>query len=56
MEIGVSRVRHVIINYNVDAFDINAPPHQVGCNQNPLVPFLEALVLCQSARNQSSVH
>lgn len=55
VEIGVSRVRHVVINYNVDALNVNAPAHQVGCNQYPLVPFLEALVLCQSAKDQSSV-
>lgn len=55
VEIGVCRVRHIIINYNVDTLNVNAPAHQVGCNEYPLVPFLEALVLCQSAKDQSSV-
>jgi hypothetical protein len=44
MQISISRVRHVIINDNVDTFNVNASSNKVGGHQNSLVSLLKTFV------------
>jgi hypothetical protein len=44
MQISISRVRHVIINDNVDTFNVNASSNKVSGHQNSLVSLLKTFV------------
>ena len=50
MQIGVRRIRHVIVYHNVDTLDVDSSADQVRGHQDPLVPFLEVLVSGQPAK------
>lgn len=49
MEVRVGGVGHVVVDDNVDTLNVNASADQVSGDEDPLVPFLEALVLRQPA-------
>ena len=36
VEVGVSILRHVVVEHDVDSLDVHATPEQVGGNQNAL--------------------
>jgi len=49
VQVSVSRVWHVIVNNNVDTFNINTPANQISGNKNPFMTLLETLVAHQPA-------
>ena len=55
MQIGVGVLRHVVVDHDVHALDINPAPHQVCRHQDALVALLELLVLLQPAAQQEGV-
>ena len=43
-------LRHIIVDDNVDALDVNAAANQVSGHQDALLTLLERLVYCKAAR------
>jgi hypothetical protein len=44
VQIRIRRIRHIIINHDIDPFNIDPPAQHIRCNTNPLVEILERLV------------
>lgn len=44
MQVGISRIWHIIVYNNVDPLNINSPTNQISSHKNPLVSFLEVFV------------
>lgn len=55
VKISVCRIWHVIVNNNVDPFDVNAPTNQISCDKNSLVTLLETLVASQSIHSNAEM-
>ena len=45
----VIRLRHVVVDHDVDPLNVDPAPHQVGGDQDALLPLLELLVDGQPA-------
>lgn len=50
MQVGISRIWHIIVNDNVDTFNVNSPTDQIGSHKDPLMSFLEVLVSGQPSK------
>ena len=48
VQVGVRVLGHVVVEYNVDTFNVHASSKQISCHQHTLAEALEGLVLGQS--------
>ena len=53
MEVGVTVFRHVIVENNIDSFDIHATTKEIGSHENSLLEILKLLVSGQSGREST---
>jgi hypothetical protein len=44
MQVRIRRIRHIIINHDIDPFNVNPPTQHIGRNTNALVEILEGFV------------
>lgn len=44
MQVAVCRIRHIIVDDNVDSLNVNTPTNDVSCNHDPLHEILEGSV------------
>jgi hypothetical protein len=44
MQIRIRRIRHIIINHDINPFNIDSPPEDVSSNTNPLIKILEGFI------------
>ena len=63
MEVGVGavalllvRLRHVVVDDDVDALDVDAAADQVGRHQDALLPLLERLVHLAAMQGRDALH
>lgn len=47
VQISISRIWHVIIDNNVNTFNVNSSTNQICSHENPLMSFLKTLVSSQ---------
>lgn len=56
VQVGISRVWHVIIDNNIDTFNINSSTNQISGDKNPVLTLLESFVALQPAQACSSIN
>jgi hypothetical protein len=50
VEVGVGAFSHVVVDHDVDSFNIDTSAKQIGGNQNSRLEFLEELVSVDSVK------